>query len=48
MIVNDIIDNTFDLLIGIGQGNLTTYLNKSIITKQNKLRHLGGFIWEYK
>jgi len=33
---------------GIGQGNLTIYLNKPIITKQNKLRHLGGFIWKYK
>ena len=33
---------------GISQGNLTMYLNKPIITKQNKLRHLGGFIWKYK
>lgn len=33
---------------GISQSNLTTYLNKPIITKQNKPRHLGGFIWKHK
>ena len=33
---------------GISQGNLTTYLNKPIITKQNKLRNLGVLIWKYK
>ena len=32
----------------ISPGNLTTYLKKPIITKQNKLRHLKGFIWKYK
>ena len=33
---------------GVSLGNLITYLNKPIITKQNKFRHLGGFIWKYK
>jgi hypothetical protein len=32
----------------ISLGNLVTYLKKSLITKQNKLRHLSGFIWKYK
>lgn len=32
----------------INQSNLTTYLNKPIITKQNKFRQLGGFIWKFK
>jgi hypothetical protein len=27
---------------------LTNYLSKSLITKQNKIRHLKGFIWKYK
>jgi group I intron endonuclease len=32
----------------ISRGNLTNYLSKSLITKQNKIRHLKGFIWKYK
>jgi hypothetical protein len=32
----------------ISQGNLTIYLNKPIITKQNNFRKLGGYTWKYK
>lgn len=32
----------------ISQGNLTTYLNRPIITKKGLFRKLGGYIWMYK
>ena len=30
----------------ISEGNLSTYFKKSFITKQNRYRTLGGFIWK--
>jgi hypothetical protein len=32
----------------ISQGNLTTYLNRPIITKKGLFRKLGGYIWMYQ
>lgn len=32
----------------INSGNLTVYLKKPLITKKNKIRNLGGFIWKHK
>jgi group I intron endonuclease len=35
-------------LNNISQGNLANYLSKPLKTKQNKIRHLKGFIWKKK
>lgn len=35
-------------LNNISQGNLANYLSKPLTTKQNKIRHLKGFIWKQK